>query len=326
MGKIIDVHHHILPEEYVNASGTIPHGLTPPPWSPELDLEFMDRNGIDTAILSLSAPGLSFLPPTQAATVARQTNATCAAVRDAYPGRFGFFATLPLLDDNSDDASSLPATLTELAHALDELYADGVTLLTSYGGDGGAYLGDARFRPLWAELDRRQAVVFVHPASPPPKPKDASADRAVVVPPPIIDFPHETTRAAVNLITSNIRRDYPHVKIILSHGGGTLPFVATRIANLMAGAGLLGDKSAEEFLREARSFYFDVALTGYEGPLGLVLEFAEEGHVLFGSDFSFAREKIIVPQLETIRALGEGGMGALVERGAALGLFPRLGL
>ncbi|GAB1312720.1 6-methylsalicylate decarboxylase [Madurella fahalii] len=339
MGRIIDVHHHILPDEYVNAwraSGTIPPGLSPPQWSPLLDLEFMDRNGIDAAILSLSAPGLAFADPTQTAALARQTNDACAAIRDAHPSRFGFFATLPLENDHV-----LPA-LAELARAFDVLHADGVVLLTSYNN---RYLGDAHFRPLWQALDARRAVVLVHPASPSP-PKGGAAQQqqqqqqngataaaaaaaAVGMPAPILDFPHETTRTAVHLITANVVRDFPNVKLILSHGGGTLPFVAERIANLAAEAGLPADrgggKSAEEFLRDARAFYFDLALTGFEGPMGLTLDFAAEGHVLYGSDFPFAKERTIKAQLENVRKLERGeGVRASVESGAAERLFPRL--
>jgi predicted TIM-barrel fold metal-dependent hydrolase len=282
----------------------------------------MDRNGIDTAILSLSAPGLAFAPSASVATLARETNHACAAIRDAHPRRFGFFATLPL----NSDANSIQTTLTELAYALDTLHADGVTLLTSYAG---TYLGHARFRPLWEELNRRRAVVFVHPTSPPTGAGGTRPDPGAGpgVPPPIIDFPHETTRAAVHMITGNVVRDFPDVKIILSHGGGTLPFVAARIAHLGADAGVLGGggKSAEEFLREAKGFYFDLALTGFGGPVELVLGFAEEGHVLWGSDFPFAREGTVRKQLETVAVL-EGGdrVRGLVESGAALRLFPRL--
>ncbi|KXX79207.1 hypothetical protein MMYC01_203700 [Madurella mycetomatis] len=302
-------------------SGTIPPGLTPPPWTSELDIEFMDRHGIDTVILSLSAPGLAFVPPAQAASLARQTNTACAAIRDGHPRRFGFFATLPLENDD------VPSSLVELTHALDVLRADGVILLSSYNG---RYLGDARFRPLWQALSQRRAVVFVHPTSPPAHGQlRAGGQRgAAVLPAPLIDFPHETTRCAVHLITSNIVRDFPDIKIILSHGGGTLPFVASRIAHLTAAAGLMGAKSADEFLREARSFYFDLALTGYDEPMRLVLDFAEEGHVLYGSDFPFAKERAVATQLETLQALGgerEGRWRTSVESGAALKLFPRFG-
>nr|QPI71216.1 Decarboxylase [Ovatospora brasiliensis] len=352
----IDVHHHFLTEDYAaawKASGDIPPGLTPPQWSIDLDLAFLDRHNIDTAILSLSAPGvgLSHLTPEQAVVLARQINEQAAAIRDAHPSRFGFFATLPIL--NSDDIS---LAVEEARYALDTLHADGVTLFTSYHG---RYLGHADFTPLWEELNRRAAVVFVHPASlspslpPPAKPRGSAPTPSPAsssgtarpsgppplptgVPPPIIDFPHETTRTAVHLITSNALRRFPHVKIILSHGGGTLPYVATRVAHLTADTGILarnGDtRTAQELLEDAKKFYFDVALSGFEEPLGLLTRFAKEEHVLWGSDFPFVREATVGGQMQVLEGFvgkgegkdGKGGVVGGIQRHAAERLFPRL--
>ncbi|CAA9965563.1 amidohydrolase family protein [Pyrenophora teres f. maculata] len=314
MGKI-DVHHHVLPPEYVQkwkeASG-IPKGLKLPSWDVELDLDFMNRNNISASILSLSAPGLAFVKPASEATVlCRWVNEYAAKVVTAHPTRFGFFASVPPLDN-------MPACLEEIRYALDVLKADGVALLSSYSDK---YLGHSDFRPLWQELDARNAVVFVHPtfAQTWGTPSDPS------IPRPIIDFPHETTRTAVHLITSNTIRDFPNLKIILSHGGGTLPYVATRIAHQTADLGLK-DKSAEDFIREAKGFYFDLALTGYEGPVKVVSEFADEGHVLFGSDFPFAREVTIGPQIQRIAAVDmSDGARESIDYGAARRLFPRFG-
>ena len=278
----------------------------------ELDLDFMNRNNISASILSLSAPGLAFVKPnSEAIALCRWVNEYAAKIVTAHPSRFGFFASVPPLDNMS-------ACLEEIRYALDVLKADGVALLSSYSDH---YLGHASFRPLWEELDARNAVVFVHPtfAQTWGAPSDPS------IPRPIIDFPHETTRTAVNLITSNIIRDFPNVKIILSHGGGTLPYVATRIAHQTADLGLK-DKSAEDFIREAKGFYFDLALTGYEGPVKVLSEFADQGHVLFGSDFPFAREGTIGPQIESIKAMYMSDEAReSIDGGAARKLFPRFG-
>lgn len=281
-----------------------------PPWSLDLEAAFSDQLGIRVAILSLSAPGVSVAgSPEQARELARQANLHAAGIRDARPDRYGFFATLPLHNAVADG-------LEELCYALDALKADGVTLFTSYGGK---YLGHEDFRPLWQELNRRQAVVFIHPSSP-ENPGTASP----AVPPPIIDFPHETTRAAVHLITSNMVRDHPDCRIILSHGGGTLPYVATRIAHAAADAGLLS-KTADEFLEDARSFYFDLALTGFKDQMQLLSSFAAAEHILWGSDYPFAREKTAKTQSDN---LGSAGLSPdalqAITHGAALKLFPRL--
>ncbi|KAK4203203.1 hypothetical protein QBC40DRAFT_29453 [Triangularia verruculosa] len=315
---LCDVHHHFLPEEYVEAwkaSGTIPPGLTPPKWTLPTDLSFLDQNSISTTILSLSAPGLTPFPAPLRAPFARKVNTLAASIVKSHPTRYGFFATLPISPGN-DESIPLSTTVSELNHALDDLSADGVILFTSYDG---LYLGHEFFRPLWTELNRRAAVVFVHPDSPGKLPPPAVKGGGVNIPPPIIDFPHETTRAAVSLITGNIIRDFPNVKIILSHGGGTLPFVANRIANLGADAGVLpAGKTAEEFIDEARTFYFDLALTAFPGAMELVLGFARPGRVLYGSDFPFCRENTVRKQMKNLRGVELG------EEEGLRALFPRL--
>ncbi|KAJ8129803.1 hypothetical protein O1611_g3826 [Lasiodiplodia mahajangana] len=313
--KRIDVHHHFLPPQYalkLNESGQIPPGLRLPSWDTDAALDFLDRNSIQTAILSLSAPGLGIVSsPEEAQSLARSCNEYAAEIKSAHPDRFGFFATLPL--DN------VTAGLEELNHAFDVLGADGVTLFTSYNGK---YLGSGNFKPLWHELDKRKAVVFVHPATP----KEPVASWEGMLPPPVVDFPHETTRAAVNLITSNTLRDYPGCSVVLSHGGGTLPYVATRIANAADDAGLLAGKTADEFLVDAKRFYFDLALTSFSDPVALLTRFAEEDHILWGSDYPFARQKSIDKQLDSLGSFdGDLRLQASIANGAALKLFPRLG-
>lgn len=332
MGKI-DVHHHMLPPEYVQseycnrdslnldtdilfvewkeASG-VPKGLTLPSWNVEIDLEFMDRNNIDASILSLSAPGLAFVKPAdEASKLCRWVNEYTAEIMTRHPDRFGFFASVPPL-------TQLDACLDEVRHALDVLKVDGIALLSSYDDK---YLGHQDFRPLWEELNSRKAVVFIHPTFA----KTWGAPSDVSIPQPIIDFPHETTRTAVNLITSNIVRDFPDCKIILSHGGGTLPYVATRIAHQTADLGLK-DKSADDFIKEAKSFYYDLALTGFESPIKLLRDFADPDHILYGSDFPFAREGTIVPQIANISAMSmEDAARNSIESEAARKLFPRFG-
>lgn len=282
-----------------------------PAWSTELSLDFMDRNGIGITILSLSAPATAFVKDrAESASLCRQVNEYAASIRDQHPSRFGFFATLPSLDD-------IPACMEEIAFSFDVLGADGVTLMTSYGK---SYLGHVDFRPIWNELNRRGAVVFIHPTIN----FSAGAIENPYVPPPLIDFPHETTHTAVHLIVSNTVRDFPSCKMILSHGGGTLPYIATRVAHMCAD-GKFAEKTAEEFIEEARNFYYDLALTAYNYPLELLRDFALRGHILYGSDFPFAREMTSKPQLAFLeQCVMTEEADYSIRRGAALELFPRL--
>ncbi|KAH7303838.1 hypothetical protein B0I35DRAFT_364299 [Stachybotrys elegans] len=308
----IDVHHHFLPSQYTTAwmsSGTAPPGLTLPPWSVESDLAFMDRRGIDVALLSLSAPSVCFMEtPREQKLLARQVNEAAAAIRDLHPTRFGFFATLPC--SNIDDG------IEEARYTLDVLKADGVALLTSYNG---MYLGHEQFGALWEELDNRSAVVFIHPATS----IDPGIEHDTTIPRPIIDFPHETTRTAVHLITSETIRNYTNCKIILSHGGGTLPFIATRVAHQAADINLI-NKTAEEFIAEAKTLYLDLAITSFEDPLSIVRRFAGPERVLWGSDFPFVREITVGTQLGILSSLEENtGVSVSMETAiAARRLFP----
>jgi predicted TIM-barrel fold metal-dependent hydrolase len=156
----IDVHHHILPPEYVSAlkgiglTGTI--GIEFPDWSPVKSLDFMKKNGISKAITSISTPGVNIQDRAFAKGLARFCNEYSAQLISDYPDRFGAFAVLPLFD--MEDA------LRELEYAIDKLNLNGVALLTNVEG---TYLGDTKYDELFAELNRRQMVVHLHPTDPP---------------------------------------------------------------------------------------------------------------------------------------------------------------
>ncbi|KAI0685444.1 hypothetical protein C8T65DRAFT_168845 [Cerioporus squamosus] len=207
--------------------------------------------------------------------------------------------------------------LAELRYALDELHADGVTLFTRYGR-GNQYLGDPAFAPIWAELDARAAVVFVHPTS------GASVQLVnPTLPLPMIDYPQETTRAAADLIVSGVKRAHPRCKIILSHAGGTLPYLVGRLAMYSAAYPERG--SHAQIVEDAKSFYFDTALSTDKHVLDLLISWAGPDRILFGSDFPYA-------PTESIKHFGKqlDGYGMSeddrqkIYRDNALSLFPRL--
>lgn len=313
----IDVHHHVYPPEFteaLNQAGGDPSGWYIPPWTLSADHDIKTLTGTKTAILSVTAPGPSIVGnATDASALARKCNEYCARIRDSDPHGYGFFACLPSLLDTS-------ATLSELAYALDTLHADGVIVYTRYGTSH-TYLGDAALAPVWAELDRRAAVVFVHPTHP--------VNTALVnahMAQPLFDYPHETGRAAIDLILQGRTRQFPHIKFMLSHAGGTLPALVDRVAGLlphtpMSVVGL----GAEEILAEARRFYFDTALSSAGTTMGMLLGFAEKGHVLFGSDFPNAPDRSIkyfTRQLEGLE-VGEE-VKEDIYFWAARKLFPRL--
>ncbi|GAA3573130.1 amidohydrolase family protein [Amycolatopsis ultiminotia] len=307
----IDVHQHFVPPAWsraLTAGGDTVGGWAVPSWSPAEAVAMMDRQGIATGVLSVTAPGVHFDPGDDRAAreLARQVNEDGAEIVRDRPDRFGLFASIPLPD--------VDGALTEATHALDVLGADGIVLVSNVHG---RYLGDPDFTPLWAELDRRAAVVFVHPAQPPMAWLPGA-------PAPLVDFIFDTTRTAVDLVLAGVPRRFPNVRIILAHGGGFLPYAAYRFSGLTS-ISLDPDQDADELIRDFKRFYFDTALSASPSALPSLLAFAEPGHVLYGSDWPFAPEaagEYYNGFLETYPCFESGGQEA-IDRGNAEALFGR---
>jgi predicted TIM-barrel fold metal-dependent hydrolase len=308
----IDVHHHIVPREYVEALAEIgveaPGRFPFPDWSPQASLEVMDQNGIATAITSLSAPGVYFGDDAFARDLARRCNEFSAGLVSDHRGRFGAFAVLPLPD--------MDAALAELEYGLDTLQLDGVALLTSIGRK---YLGDPTFDPLFDELNRRRAVVYTHPNIPP-----GSDVPELVWPAPLIEFVFDTTRAAVNMVLSGTLERHPDIRLILSHAGGAVPYIAGRIA-LADDNPLVSANIPRGAIASLRRLYYDTALSATQYALPCLQKLVDPTHILFGSDYPFAPERLTAA---TVSGLAEyGGLDAsariAVERENAAGLFPR---
>jgi len=302
----IDVHHHIVPPFYaqwLRDRGRAAGGLPIPDWSPEASLALMDERGIETAILSVSTPGVHLGDDAEARVRAREVNEFAAKVVHDHPTRFGFFATLPLPE--------VDGALAELAYAFDTLRADGAVLLAN---SRGVYLGDPRFDPLFDELNRRRTVVFVHPSIIP------GLDPLPGLPPFVADFLLDTTRAAIGLARSGTLDRCRDLKLILAHAGGFLPYAAYRIAVAAS-----VDGNPLEGLARLKRFHFDLALSSSPTALPSLLAFAEPDHVLFGSDFPYAPAGVVA----AFAGLYEGyplaeAQRASIDRGTAERLFPRL--
>jgi predicted TIM-barrel fold metal-dependent hydrolase len=308
MADRIDVHQHLIPSRYRNVLeelGRTAGGWPTPPWSPEAAIAMMDRRGIATGVLSISAPGVHFGDDSAARELARAVNDEHAQLVQDHPDRFGQFAVLPLPD--------VDGAVAEAVRALDILHADGVVLLSN---SEGRYLGDAAFEPLWAELDARSALVFVHPTAPPLQMLDG-------LPSPLLDFPFDTTRTALHMAVHGVLRRHPRVRVILSHAGGFVPFVATRLA----GAAMFHPGvTPEMIMADLRSFWFDTALSATPTALPSLMAFARPGHVLYGSDWPFAPDewgRQFDAGLQDYPAWENGQLNG-INRGNAQALLPRL--
>jgi predicted TIM-barrel fold metal-dependent hydrolase len=261
----IDVHQHLVPPDRsrVMAERATALGWPAPAWDVESAIAMMDRRSIATGLLSFPAPVAAPDAPATARDGARSVNEYTAEVLKDRPDRFGHFAVLPLPD--------MDAALAETAHALDELNADGLMVLSNVHG---TYLGDPAFDPLWAELDARAAVVLVHPTAPPVAPIPG-------LPSPLVDFPYDTARTALHLALHGVPGRYPRIKMIL-------PYAAHRFA---VAARLHPGSTPEGLLIELRRFYFDTAISAGPAALPSLVAFAAPGHVLYGSDFPMLSEE-----------------------------------
>ena len=306
----IDVHQHVVPPFWAHAlptHGGDPSGTVIPQWSPDSAIDFMDSQQVATGILSLTAPSVIGWDKSERRRMARRVNEYTADLVTKRPDRFGNFATLPLPDAEG--------ALWELEHALDTLRADGVILFANYAGK---YLGEAAFEPIWSELHRRHAVVFVHPGQPP-------LPTAAGVPGPLVDYPFDTTRAAVQLVLNGIVDRYPGARIILAHAGGFLPYASHRFAELARVFRPAAAKPAE-ILAAFQRFYFDTALSSGPAALPSLKAFAGSGHMVFGSDFPYAPAGIgasFTAKLDAGNGLTADEHRA-INHGNACTLFPRL--
>ncbi|MDR2280032.1 MAG: amidohydrolase [Gordonia sp. (in: high G+C Gram-positive bacteria)] len=279
----IDLHAHCLPPAYRESLLEHGHytigGYPTPQWSPESAIDFMDRWGIQAQALSVSDPGVSYLKGKDARDMARYCNTYAAKLFKKYPSRFGAFAVLPMPD--------VAASIAEMEYALDTLRLDGVVLLSAYDG---VYLGDPRFEPLMAALNRRKAFVFVHPAAIPD-----SAKPSLPLPDFLEEFTFDTTRAATLMLAGGTLKRYPGIRFQLSHAGGTLPFLSWRIG--VASQTPVGTKwpagvprpSALEIQKLIRTFFYDTALSASEAVMRSVLAVAPRSQIVFGSDWPFSQ-------------------------------------
>jgi predicted TIM-barrel fold metal-dependent hydrolase len=309
----IDTHHHILPDFFWQATEN-DHapvgGLAPLRWSKETSLAFMDDAGIDVAVLSVSTPGVHTGDSARARNLARLCNEFSAEVVQSRRERFGAFACLPLPE--------IDASLEELSYSLDVLALDGVVVFTN---SNGVYLGDPVLEPVFEELERRKAVVYVHP-NPSPDP----AAHSLGLPDNLLDFPTDTNRAVAQMHYTNRFARTRNVSYIFSHAGGSIPYLAARFAvvddmGLIPGGDMRGT-AADMF----RRIFWDTALSASDPVLRLLREVAGIDQVLYGTDFPYLRRDLAVDSKQ--RILQSSEVNELERRailgGNALRLFPRL--
>ncbi|KAF8897608.1 hypothetical protein BD779DRAFT_1608161 [Infundibulicybe gibba] len=312
----IDVHHHFFPLTLNKANSNTKVGWRTPaenlPWSPEISLKSMDDSGVDIALLSFPAISSGSVS-LENRTATREGNIFASHIREIYPRRFGFLASLPFLND-------IEGALLEISYAFDELNADGISLASSCGEESDAtYIGDERYDIIWAELNRRGAVVFLHGAQTPSSTPYPHPCLGI----PITEVPNETFKAAAHLVVTGRKRKYPDVNIILAHLGGSVPFLAARVAVLSSYMGC--SLTPEEIMEDFKSFYYETALSAHEITLAAMDPFVGSNRILFGTDFPAVNTEMADWYTKNLMGFyGDGTKLDDIMGGNALRLFPRL--
>lgn len=310
----IDVHNHVIFPEYISELEKIgvtrSLGKSFDEWSVEKTLEVMDRNEIRTAVASISSPGVFFGETSYAKRLSRICNELCARLISDHPSRFGAFAALPLPD--------IKSSLDELSYVFDGLHLDGIAVLSNAGG---IYIGDNIFNELYAELNRRKAVVYVHPTEP-----VSGNPLGKEIPAFLMEVAFETARVIFNLLYKGVLERYPDIRWIFSHAGGALPYLTWRISLgqfVLPDAGKAVPRGVPYYLKR---LYYDTGLSANPYVFRSLRELVEPGQILFGTDYPFAPEILTA---ETIKGLNayDGFSGVDLEKiecENALFLFPRL--
>jgi predicted TIM-barrel fold metal-dependent hydrolase len=304
----IDVHHHLFPPAFVAGLVDSGHYLSrgiARSWTPRVSVEDMDGAGVARAYTSITAPGFDVVATGRRVAATRECNEYGARMAADFPGRFGLFASLPLPD--------VDASLGEIAYALDVLRADGIGLLTSYRDK---WLGDPAFAPVMDELERRRAVVYVHPTTP-----DCCRNLMDGIPDWVIEFPVDTTRTIASLLFSGTVARCPNIRFVFAHLGGILPLVADHLTRATEVDASLKKKIPQGVLAAIRSFHYDTALRANPGALAAGLALIGVERMLFGTDAPLRRS------VDQLKGLLEHGFSAgdlrRIESENALALFSR---
>lgn len=301
----IDVQFHFSPPFYTALVKATPHIWTDR-WSPEAALAYMDANNVAVGVLSVSTPGVDFLPANESVLLARRLNEAAADVAVENPGRFGNFATLPMQD--------VDAALAEITYCLDTLQMDGVCMMSNIAG---RYLGHPDFAPIFDELNRRQAVVFVHPTDP------VAMDNLNMA--NVAEWPFDTCRAAIDLVYSGTIRRCPDVRVILAHAGGALPMVTGRVTQMSAFYSTVQPPvGPPEATAQIASFYYDLAISAYPYAIGALRGMSDLEHVVFACDWPYAPDTAVAVNVANFEDLDlTDAERKSIDRENAASLFPR---
>jgi 6-methylsalicylate decarboxylase len=320
----IDVHHHFEPDAFVTYRRTHNQGGPNAAWNVNKALEDMGKAGIETSICSITQPAFAVGTVEEVRKAIRETNEAAAKYRTDHPGRFGSFAAVPMTD--------VDGSLREMEYALDTLKADGLGILTSYPDN--KWLGDPVFDPIWQEANRRKAIVYTHPTEP-------WCCRGLLkdVNPNIVEFGTDTTRTIASLVFYGTTSKYPDIKFIMSHGGGTAPYVIERFLNGTAaelvpgvvtkgqgGTGVVGSNPPKNVpkgvLYELRKLYYDTAQAANPIAMTALKKLVPMSQIVFGTDYWFRGTEETAKNLDTCGVFDAAEL-RMIHRGNVEAILPK---
>ena len=289
-GQTIDVHcHNILPEymAVLEKHGAAMEETFPlPAWNVESHIAFMRKAGIECSVLTMPAPQPWFGDAEESRRIIREYNEYCSHLKKEYPGKFKFCAALPLPDVN--------AAIEEAVYALDTLDADGVKLATNSRGQ---YIGDEALDPLMKVLNDRNAVIIIHPHKPTPVNDGIIATAPLAV----YEYPAETTRAVVNMISRNVLVRYPNIKMIVPHCGSFLPMAIPRIKAIHPAMQTKGFMGSIDWDGNLSRLYYDLAGGASSEIVKMMLTITSPDHILYGSDYPYMPDSVLLGNLQRMR-------------------------
>ena len=300
--NIIDVHAHFQPP----AIRALTQGGPMNAWDLQKQIADMDAAGVTRAMLSVTTPGV---PATGEVgrRIARESNEYGARLAADHGRRFGFFTCVPMDD--------MDAAIREVVHGFDVLKAQGVGLFTSYSG---SWLGDVKFDPLFAELQRRKAIVYVHPTS------AACCTRLIPeVADTLIEYGTDTTRAIASYAFRGAARKFPDVRMIWSHSAGTMPYLIERFDGADDSPAARA-QMPDGFRASIGRFWYDIAQASNAVSTTALRSVVPVERIVFGTDYPFRTSLDHVTGLEGSRVFKAEEIAA-IYRGNVLQRLPELG-
>lgn len=280
----IDFHAHPIPESFKEGLNELEidpiedDGFPLPEWTIESQLEFMKQAKIDYTILSLPSPHIHNGDDEKSSKVARKINDELEKICKMHQQQLGYVACLPL--PNVSDS------IKEIKRTMDEMHALGVKVPTNCNG---VYLGDEKLDPVMEELNKRNALVIIHPNRG-ISPRNVITGKTAA----LYEYPVDTTRAVLNMIANNIMVRYPNIKFIIPHVGSFLPYMYERmngISKILASKGLMQEVDVKENMK---NLYFDLAGDPEPYQLDMLLMITDKYHIVYGTDYPHSPAPVII--------------------------------